>query len=70
MFCFVFFKKKGNRKNQNQMKIIEIRKNGVVVCTVDDVQDGRIGEELQLVQAELLQVGAVHFLSSRKREKR
>lgn len=52
------------------MKIIEIRKNGVVVCTVDDVQDGRIGEELQLVQAELLQVGAVHFLSSRKREKR
>ncbi len=36
--------------------------------TVDDVQDGGIGEELQLLQAELLQLAAVHFLSRPKEE--
>lgn len=31
--------------------------------TIDDVQDGRIGKQLQLLQAELFQFCAVHFLS-------
>lgn len=38
--------------------------------TVDDVQDGGIGEELQLLQAELLQLDAVHFLSEQKKRMR
>ena len=52
--------KRRKRKGKNQSRL----------TAVDDVQDGGIGEELQLLQAELLQLDAVHFLSKKRMEER
>jgi hypothetical protein len=52
------------------MRFHNQKRNEIEFRTVDDVEDGRIGEQLQLLEAELLQLGAIHFLSTKKRKKK